>query len=375
MIELITLHNFKAFADQSIGIGHLTLLSGLNGTGKSTVLQSLGMLRQSYDALFLTKGAWLLNGEMVELGTGRDIGFADASDDLISISLTDADGPNFRRITEISVVDRTPGGDVLWETSPGRSAPGNWSHLTPFKAGFQYLRADRIAPAVTYPKSQHAVLDRRFFGSRGEYVPHYLLEYGDDEIPCASLIREPSQFSGKLLSQVNAWMQEFSPGVRVNIANVPMTDMVRLNFSYRTTGIAYGEAFRATNVGFGLTHALPVIVACLATPPGCVILIENPEAQLHPQGQVAVGKLLAQVAAAGVQVIIETHSDHVLNGIRVAIRHGVLVPDNTRFHFFARNELGRIDVHSPRVDRDGLLSEWPIGFFTQWDDTLIELLG
>jgi predicted ATPase len=375
MISSVTYHNFKAFADQSIPLRALTLFSGLNGTGKSTVLQGFAMLRQSFDAGFLVQGAWLLNGELIELGTGRDVAFDDASDEIVSIALTGRDRRGIKTISDVSAVGRKPDADFLWELPPGRKQPGLWAELSPFNAGFQYLRADRIGPAVTFPKSQHAVHDRKFLGSRGEFVPHYLLEYGDDEISCRKLIRGEKEHSGKLISQVNAWMQDFSPGVRIDVKNVPMTDFVRLEFAYRTSSAAYGSSFRATNVGFGLTHALPVIVACLASPRGSLVLIENPEAQLHPEGQVAVGKLLARLAAEGVQVLIETHSDHILNGIRVAIRKELLTPDQAAFHFFRRNEEGRVVLHSPAVDKNGLLSEWPPGFFTQWDDTLLELLG
>jgi predicted ATPase len=154
-----------------------------------------------------------------------------------------------------------------------------------------------------------------------------------------------------------------------------MTDLVRLEFSYRTGGAGYGASFRSTNVGFGLTHVLPVLVACLASKPGSLILIENPEAQLHPQGQVAIGKLLARVAAFGVQVIIETHSDHILNGIRLAVKNGELPPEKACFHFFTRTSKGNLERLSPIIDRNGLMSEWPSGFFTQWDDTLVELLS
>jgi predicted ATPase len=373
MISSIEFHNFKAFSDLSIPTGSLTLLSGLNGTGKSSVLQSIAMLRQSFDAAFLQRGAWLLNGELVELGTGRDVAFEDANDEKVSVALTGVHDILNKRITASSIVERQPDADVLWTQDRLNVGPAHWGGLAPFRRGFQYLRADRIVPAVTFPKSQHAVHTRRFLGPRGEFSAHYLLEYGDDDLPCPSL--NHGDAAPKLLAQANAWMQEFSPGVRIEVQAIPMTDLVRLEFSYRTTGAAYGSSFRSTNVGFGLTHALPVVVASLASAPGTLIMIENPEAQLHPQGQVAVGQLLARLAAADVQVIVESHSDHVLNGIRLAVKKKNLSPEKVRFHFFQRNDAARTIMKSPIINEEGLLSEWPQGFFTQWDDTLLELLG
>lgn len=379
MLSSISFHNFKGFLDQHLPLGPLTLLSGLNGTGKSSVLQAISMLRQSHEAGILKQSGWLLNGELVQLGAGRDVAhdsdFEDTADDIISIALTGTGDRPDRQITELSVVNRDADSDVLWEVPPQRSAPGKWEELTPFKRGFQYLRADRIVPAVTFPRSQHAVADRGFLGIHGEFAPHFLLEYGNDELVARKALRHPGETSTRLLSQVNAWMQELSPSVRLSVERVQMTDLVRLEYAYRTRGAGYGSVFRSTNVGFGLTHALPVLVACLSTPPGSMILIENPEAQLHPQGQVAVGKLLARVAAVGVQVIIETHSDHVLNGIRVAIKQGDLPNRDAHVHFFSRTSAGKTKVQSPQISENGLLSEWPPGFFTQWDETLLDLLS
>ena len=244
-----------------------------------------------------------------------------------------------------------------------------------FARGFQYLRADRITPAVTFPKSHDAVSERGSLGSKGEFTAHFLLEHGDDDIQGLDFRKNDREVSVRVLSQVNAWLQEFSPGVRVDVQNVPMTDFARLEFSYRTRGAGHGQAYRPTNVGFGLTHALPVVVGCLITPPGTMLLIENPEAQLHPQGQVALGKFLARVAASGVQVVVETHSDHILNGIRVAVKREILPPGDLKVHFFSRSSTGSAFRVSPTIDKNGLLSDWPQGFFTQWDDTLIDLLS
>jgi len=86
--------------------------------------------------------------------------------------------------------------------------------------------------------------------------------------------------------------------------------------------------------------------------------------------------LLARAAHAGVQVVVETHSDHVLNGIRLAVRDGRLQPDHVQMHFFRRPERGgqANEVVSPRVDRNGRISSWPNDFFDQWDKSLEALL-
>ena len=98
-------------------------------------------------------------------------------------------------------------------------------------------------------------------------------------------------------------------------------DIVRMNFSFvdKNAGVTSNE-YRPTSVGFGIAYVLPVLVALLSANEKYMVIIENPEAHLHPRGQVAMGELIARAAAAGVQVIVETHSDHVLNGVRLAVK-------------------------------------------------------
>jgi predicted ATPase len=118
-----------------------------------------------------------------------------------------------------------------------------------------------------------------------------------------------------------------------------------------------------------------VVVACLAAPAGSLLLLENPEAHLHPQGQVALGALAALAASDGVQIIVESHSDHFLNGIRLAVRRSLLSESCTAIHFFTRDiSTGDSDIESPALLADGRLSNWPDGFFDQWDKSLDELV-
>jgi predicted ATPase len=87
VISQLRLQNFKRFEDQSLEIGNLTLLSGLNGMGKSSVLQSLLLLRQSYQQRLLESIGLALNGDLVHIGTARDALFEDAKEDRIGFVL------------------------------------------------------------------------------------------------------------------------------------------------------------------------------------------------------------------------------------------------------------------------------------------------
>ena len=363
MIDSINLKNFKIFADQTIPFAPLTLLSGLNGVGKSSALQAMSLLRQSHEAGLLRRDGFLLNGELVEIGTGEDLLHENASGSEIAIELSEDGEPLSWQ------VDYVQEGDVL---RYGETPPEAAGVL--FGIGFQYLRADRVNPMVSYPKSFHAVSQRRFLGSRGEYAAHFLSHFQDEAIADDSLKHAGSEATAGLLAQVNAWMQEFSPGASINVHEIEKTDFVRLSFTFGA-GIDASNPYRPTNVGFGLTYSLPIVIACLSTAPGGIILLENPEAHLHPQGQVAMGRLMSLTAATGVQVVVETHSDHVLNGIRVAVKQGLLDGEKACVHFFRRDAAsGAAVIDSPAITEQGKLSFWPDGFFDQWDKSLDDLL-
>lgn len=152
-------------------------------------------------------------------------------------------------------------------------------------------------------------------------------------------------------------------------------DLVNLEYSF-VTGKHVSNKFRSTNVGFGLTYTLPVIVALLAAGKGSLIMIENPEAHLHPKGQVCIGELMAIAASSGVQVVVESHSDHILNGIRLAVYNQKIAPDKVMLHYFERKEInqGKTSVVTPTIDQNGRIDRWPDGFFDVWDKCLETLL-
>ena len=240
-----------------------------------------------------------------------------------------------------------------------------------FQDNFHYLQAERICPKPYFEMSDFQVRQHRQLGSKGEYTAHFLYLYQDDEIPNDKL-KHLSSNSLTLRDQVEAWMGEISPGTRIKVNSNSGMDLMNLQFSY-----GLSNDYRSTNIGFGVTYTLPIIVAVLASKPGTLILLENPEAHLHPQGQAKIGEILALAASCGVQIIVETHSDHVLNGIRLAVHDGKIEPEDVQLHYFKRQEKERImvsEVISPKIDKNGRIDQWPDGFFDEWDKSLDALL-
>ena len=378
MITSLRLVNFKPFANQLLGFKKLTLFSGLNSTGKSSVMQSFLLLRQSYQQGLLPGKGLALNGDLVNVGTARDALFEGAKEDLIAFDIVWENNSEgiwcFKYNQEVDVLNIRME-QVTSEVVYKYNIFGN---------NFHYLQAERIGPRPFNEMSDYQVRQLGQLGIKGEYAAHFLAINGRKVIPNSSLShpevklktqREKEQYTAKsmdLIDQVEAWMGEISPGTRLKIDAKSDVDLMSFQYSYGDS-----NPYRATNVGFGISYTLPIIVAALASTPGTIILIENPEAHLHPKGQVKMGQLLALAASGGVQVVIETHSDHVLNGIRLAVHGGKLDPKDVQLHYFQRqNKEGQAvtDVVSPKIDRNGRIDSWPDGFFDEWDNSLEILL-
>jgi predicted ATPase len=120
---------------------------------------------------------------------------------------------------------------------------------------------------------------------------------------------------------------------------------------------------------------LPIVVAALSANAGDLLLIENPEVHLHPAGQALMGRFLAEIGAGGIQVLVETHSDHVLNGIRRAVKGKVIEPENVALHFFRPRDTTGEQVTTPMLDAAGNIDRWPDGFFDQFDKDINHFAG
>ena len=213
---------------------------------------------------------------------------------------------------------------------------------------------------------------RRDLGAGGEYAWNFLNDRQND-LFSADDPRCGDRPGHRLLDAVDYWLQDVSPGAHLQLESVRAADAVIAGFTFDRPGDVATRRHRATNVGFGLSYVLPVVLALLS-PRGSLCLIENPEAHLHPRGQTRLAELAVRAATAGVQVFVETHSDHFMDGVRIAVRDGLIAPTDTAIHYFERDG-GRTVVSSPTVDADGRLSRWPSGFFDQHDENLARLLA
>ena len=380
MLNGMELTNFKCFQRQRIDFRPLTLLTGVNSAGKSTVIQALLLLQQNFAPYWeeavrcllpncstphksLPKGVKKLQlaGALVNLGLLEDALCSNADDDAFTIAI-EQDGVPF------SLKASLDGEELLaaWDQDLTCIDP----------AYFQYLHADRLCPQTLFPMPKAGQLSFNAIGNKGEFAAYHLHAFGQTKIVHADtsgpnlLAPDAAGDSTSLHIQTEAWLSQLGSPVRIQTERPSGTDAVVLRFSFPDISRSY---YRPTNVGFGLTYALPVFVAALRAPVGSLLIVENPEAHLHPRGQALMGHFLARAAACGVQVIIETHSDHVLNGIRVAVKQGAIAHGNVQINFFHQQD-GTSCVSTPHIDKDGHLDLWPENFFDEWDKQLSELL-
>jgi hypothetical protein len=204
-------------------------------------------------------------------------------------------------------------------------------------------------------------------GHHGELAAGLL--YWREESEVSQSLRLPD-IPPTLFHQVRGRMRHFFPDCDFRVT--PIDGVSAISLRLRSTSRA--DFQRPQNVGFGLTQLFPIIVSLLAARTGDVLLIENPEVHLHPRAQQEIGMFLAETAASGVQVVLETHSDHVLNGIRLSVKQHKLPATDVRVHFFAHRPGQAAVPESPTIDGDGRLDSWPDGFFDQFDFALAELL-
>jgi predicted ATPase len=229
-----------------------------------------------------------------------------------------------------------------------------------------WISAERSGPREIVPllDAQH----HEHVGVRGERAAGLLYWRESDEV------LEPLCVPGEiknLFHQVRSWMRVFFPGSDIKLTPVEGANAITLQMK----SDAKSDFQRSQNLGFGLSQLFPVLVAVLAAKPDDTLLIENPEVHLHPRAQQDIGVLLSRVAANGIQVVVETHADHVLNGVRLAAKMKRIKSEDVAVHFFMRSPTdGSLGQLSPILDDDGRFNEWPAGFFDQYDAALAELL-
>jgi len=369
MIKKIKIKNFKSLRNVELQMSNLNVLAGLNGSGKSSFIQTLLLLRQSYKNPYHgNTGLILQDGELISLGSGKDVFYQYAKDEKIEFEILSGDN-----VFKWSFI-YNPNSDILSVEKEQDSKLLSSFNL--FSSNFQYLNAEHISPQMSYKKSETQVIKNNNIGVKGEYVVHYLSEYGLPQKVKNVYLKHPDSRTDSLIHQADAWISEITPGTRLIAEDVKGLDVVRLAIKFETKD-GYTNEVKPVNTGFGITYVLPVVVAILKAKKDDILILENPESHLHPMAQSVIGRMMSYAAQEGVHIIVETHSDHIINGIRVAVKEQKLSDKNIKFFYFDRIldcSEQYSDIQEILIDRNGELSSYPRGFLDEWNEQLMKLI-
>lgn len=395
MLKQIQLKNFKCFQElTTIPTGQINLFTGINGRGKSTVLQSLLLMRQSPEHSRTTQQI-IFNGNCVQLGRFQDVRSN-------SVSRSEAIELGFKFEVEtlflkLAYTFRENGEDDMVADIVKLSVEGvfingqptafdlvpqkaNWYNLLPvgdstlntiiqntaFFTKIHYVSADRIGPQDYYVKQSFTEFPN--VGHKGEYTANILSKKSNDVVYDALCLKLEEGATKTVIDQTENWLSAIFDGGKINIqpleANIVLMSLNSEN-SLNT--------YKPINVGFGYSYALPIIVSGLIAQAGEMLIVENPEAHLHPYAQAQLAKFLAKVSSCGVQVFIESHSEHILNGLRIAVLDQIITTQDLNVLYFQRNA-GEPVIQIP-VAENGAIEHWPAGFFDQTDKDFQRLFG
>jgi predicted ATPase len=362
MINSLEIENFKCFRSASFHFTPLTVFCGSNSAGKSTALQALLLLKQSYNNGSLNKNRLSLAGEYFSFGHVKDIFSHEALGEEIKIKL---DSSEFS-----SRVGSTNADDYVLSLD---SDPDLTHSL--FNSSFHYLSAYRLCPQNSYDTNLNTdIIDVGVFG---QYAISELVRYQDSPAPnqklakkiCSHLTAKDAERQVKLEIAFREAMKKITPDFEINLTDHKNLDKVSNTFP--TGGKSINEV-RPVNTGFGISYVIPIVLAMLCTAEGGFLLVENPEVHLHPAAQSMLAELLTMASTCNIQVILETHSDHIINGIRAHVKENNISDGFVTINS-VRSDNGERLVTKILIDNDGGLSDMDTGFFDQAEKDLLRL--
>lgn len=366
MITEIGIENFKVFCQcKTFRLSNLNIFAGVNGRGKSTVFQSLLLLSQS----IIKNGnvdELSINGSYVNLSQFDDVLCSYGTDKIIRFSFR-TDGTECRelnigykrngswkgKICELSI----NGKDFF---SKNQSLVGDKAGLEPVLqayrrddvnklfSNFYYISASRLGPTL-YEENKE----------ENAYNP--LGNLGENRLSVLD------SHKNSILEEVKKWYNIILGSSELEIKDSEST----LQLFMRNNDSMQRKA-KSINMGFGYSYILSIIITILLAKKGSVIFIENPEAHLHPKAQAKLMEMICEFAAKGIQFMIETHSEHIVNSARLYSLQTdkPITNDNISIHFFD----DYFNVYEIKIEKNGLIKNWPSGFFDLEKQQLMEIL-
>lgn len=381
MLNRISVKNFKSLKNIDINMSNLNILSGVNGSGKSSLIQVFLLIKSINRMKNNNKNHAMnivtLNNNDIELGQVEDVLY-EGGEDSIFIGLQGCD-----QKLNIKLSNDDKSSDYFYYNIDAKNtaitSPVNIHGPTIGKIilDLNFLKSERIGPKITQNRNSIEV-ESDHIGGAGEYSYEYISKFGEKKLDNIEFRKHTESKNNSLNNQIKYWLREICPSIKFESKFIDNTNLTTSSFILESQ-VGDSRKHKPTNMGFGVSYVLPVILLCLKAKPGELIIIDTPEAHLHPRGQAKIGELISRAAADGVQVIVETHSDHVINGIRLSVLDDIISSEKTNFIFFKLVQQSEdltysTEVSQPNLNELGQFDSWPEGFFDQWNISVKQLL-
>lgn len=400
MLKRIRFDNFKCLSNKEFSLNRVNVFTGYNGRGKSSVMQAILMLAQSVRKDDMNSIAHLhVNGDFVKLGDfdelldnvdtyrfGIDMTLSNSIDHDVHLVYEMTDDYKVGRLCEC-IIDENNYFDTAssMPSSDQKEDNGGKMDLKQlpvylynqfFSQNLHYVAADRKGPVKFVERDEIPEVFK--VGADGSRTINTLSAY-KEKISCKMNVDAEDQNEYDLQHAVTMWVGNIMHGGSVSIegdtsqmiddqGNPKKSTILKLGFGVATDKHTYPSY----HVGFGYSYILSIVVTALIAKENDVVIVENPEAHLHPEAQTRLTFLLAKLGARGVQVFVETHSEHVINGFRLAALKGeyALKNEDVRMFFFDYD----FNMIPLQIEPNGRIPNWPVRFFDQYQKELAEIL-
>lgn len=347
MLKTIYVNGYKSIKELEVECSRLNLFIGTNSSGKSSLLQAILLVVQNLER------SYGLNGPLVSSGEFRETRNYSLKNDTIEIKLSNEE----KERVDLTICE--DGKAYIEPREDGKLA----RTLNLVNRRVHFLSCSRIGSRDVYNKNL-SVSD--MFGKNGEYAIDFLSKYKDEPLEKELICYHESY---TLSTQVNRWL-EYIIGARIQTEEIIGTDVVKASYNMVESFYA-----RPKNVGSGVSYLISILIVCLGSHKGDMIIIENPEIHLHPLSQSRLCEFLYFISKADRQVFVETHSDHLFDAIRVGISQRTMEKEHIAINFFRLGSDGCTRKHVIDIGKNGRIENPMPNLFDQFEVDLNKMLG